>query len=52
MKVKIEVTVDVDVEAWALEYGIEEIEVRKDVKEYFQIGAIQMLESLDLHNKD
>ena len=33
MKVKIEFTVDVDVDAWATEFGVEPARVREDVKE-------------------
>lgn len=34
MKVKIEMTVEVDVERWANEYGVESRDVREDVKSY------------------
>ncbi|MGP4013691.1 hypothetical protein [Streptomyces sp. 4N124] len=34
MKVRITITVNVDADAWALEYGIDPPEVRADVKEY------------------
>lgn len=34
MKVRVEVTVELDAEAWAEEYGIDESEVREDFKEY------------------
>ncbi len=33
VKVKIEFTVDVDVDAWATEFGVEPARVREDVKE-------------------
>ena len=34
MKVKIEVTIDVDVDGWAAEYGCETAAVRADVKRW------------------
>lgn len=34
MKVRVEMTLDIDAEAWALEYGVSPSEVREDVKEY------------------
>lgn len=34
MKVRVNVTVELDAEAWAEEYGIDESEVRKDFQEY------------------
>jgi hypothetical protein len=34
MKVRVEVTVEVDAEAWAYEYGLEESEVREDFKNH------------------
>ncbi|MFF0743001.1 hypothetical protein ACFYVL_21640 [Streptomyces sp. NPDC004111] len=34
MKVRITITVDVDAEAWALDYGLDLKDVRSDVKEY------------------
>jgi hypothetical protein len=36
MKIKLDIeTVDVDVESWALEYGIPVKDVRDDVRDYF-----------------
>lgn len=40
MKVRIAVTVDVDPEAWAEEYGIESSGVREDLKTWV-VNAIQ-----------
>lgn len=34
MKVKVQVTIDVDAEAWAEEYGIDKADVRTDVKRW------------------
>lgn len=36
MKVRIEITLDVDEEGWASSYSISEEEVRGDVKEYIE----------------
>lgn len=35
MKVKVEITLDVDIESWMLNYGVDRNEVREDVKLYF-----------------
>jgi len=43
MKIKIDFTVEVDQEAWALEYGIPPAEVRRDVRQYIEDGARQFL---------
>ncbi|MFD7164908.1 hypothetical protein [Streptomyces violascens] len=34
MKVRITITLDVDAEAWAHEYGLDRRDVREDVKDY------------------
>ncbi|WP_159030304.1 hypothetical protein [Streptomyces sp. CB01201] len=34
MKVRITITMDVDAEAWAFDYGLDRRDVRDDVKDY------------------
>lgn len=34
MKVRITITVDVDADTWAFEYGVDRKDVRADVKDY------------------
>ena len=46
MKVKIEFTVDINLPAWCENYGIDPNEVRNDVKQYVQYGAIEQLDSV------
>jgi hypothetical protein len=41
VKVRIEMTVEVDVGAWALEYGIEPGDVREDVRNYIINGVAE-----------
>jgi hypothetical protein len=50
MKVQIKVTVEVDAQQWADEYGCEREEVREDVKTYFayQIQAAPAIEDAGL----
>jgi hypothetical protein len=48
MKVRISFTLDVDDEAWAVEYGIDKSEVRKDVQTYVEYGVQADLDSRDL----
>lgn len=36
MKIKLEITLDVDVEGWTSAYNIEPSEIRTDVKEYME----------------
>ena len=44
MKIKIEFTVDVDVDAWDLNYGTNRNEVRDDVKGYIKNIALSQLD--------
>ena len=46
MKIRIVQTVDVDPEAWALDFGIEQKGVREDVKTYFAGWMQQQVEAL------
>lgn len=48
MKVAVNVTVEVDAEAWATEFGVERDEVRADVKVYMQGLCEQQVETLGL----
>lgn len=49
MKIRIPAcTVEVDAEAWALEYGIEKSEVREDVINYFTSFAAMQIDYLGL----
>ena len=51
MKIKVTVTLDVDPEAWVLNYGIERAEVRDDVKTYFEHVCREQLIAIDCENK-
>ena len=44
MKIKIEFTVDVDPDAWELNYGTNRNEVRDDVKGYIRNIALRQLD--------
>lgn len=46
MKVRIEFTVDIDVDAWMLDYGIDRGEVNADVKKYVKYGVMEHLAGL------
>ena len=46
MKIKIEFTIDIDADAYAHEYGIENSEVRNDVKSQVTDNAICLFQSL------
>ncbi len=48
MKIKIVQVVDVDPESWALEFGINEKDVRKDVKAYFANWCQDQVQFLSL----
>ena len=48
MKIKINFTVDVDVDAWCLAYGVEPSEVREDVRCYIEFGTHDQFDGLDL----
>jgi hypothetical protein len=48
MKVRINFTVDIDVETWCLEYGIKPSEVREDVKCYVEYGTHSTFDGLGL----
>lgn len=43
MKVKIEYTVDIDVDAWILNFGLDKSQVREDVKEHARQSYIEYL---------
>jgi len=45
MKIKIEFTIDIDADAYAHEYGIENSEVRQDVKAQVEDNAICLFQS-------
>ena len=51
MRVLVKVVLDVDPEAWALEYGIERSEVRGDVQTYFADFCRGQLEHVGLQTK-
>lgn len=44
-------TVEVDVEGWALSFGIDKKDVRNDVKAYFEGWFAQQIETLGLGPK-
>tara|TARA_A100000172_G_scaffold80712_1_gene71067 strand:+ start:3640 stop:3804 length:165 start_codon:yes stop_codon:yes gene_type:complete len=46
MKIKIEFTVDIDVDEWVLRYGTEHNEIRKDVKGKVREGVYEHFDSL------
>tara|TARA_R110000787_G_scaffold219066_1_gene327798 strand:+ start:1971 stop:2132 length:162 start_codon:yes stop_codon:yes gene_type:complete len=48
MKIKIETTVNIDVESWCLNYGTEPGDVRDDVKGYVEHIIQSQLESVDV----
>lgn len=48
MKVRIVQVVEVDPKAWAKEYGLDEKEVRQDVKAYFGWQAQAIVDDLGL----
>ena len=51
MKVKIEFSVDIDVDAWCENYGMRKKDVRDDVKEYVQYGALEQLAHVGVLNQ-
>lgn len=46
MKVRISFSVDIDPEAWILNYGCDPKDVREDVKSYVAYGVQDQLESI------
>lgn len=48
MKVRVSFTVDIDVDEWMANYGIERDDVRADVQTYVQNGVIEHLRGLGL----
>jgi hypothetical protein len=46
VKVRVVLDLDIDPDAWMLEYGVERAEVRKDVQEYVANGTRDHLSSL------
>jgi hypothetical protein len=48
MKVRIDLTVDIDVDAWMLNYGVEKEDVRADVQESAASMVVQQLDGLEL----
>ena len=51
MKIKVTFTLDVDPEAWALEYGIPKKEIRADVQSYFEYTAREQLLKIGCDNE-
>lgn len=41
-------TVEVDVEAWAIAYGVDEAKVREDVKAYFRTWCAEQVAALGM----
>lgn len=52
MKISVTQTVEVDPAKWALEYGVEKSEVRKDVKEYFANYCQDQVNLLELNETE
>lgn len=48
MKVRIQVTIDVNPEDWAVEFGLDRGDVRSDVQTYFDLLIHEHLEALGL----
>ena len=48
MKVKINFTVDIDKEAWIIEYGTEPSKVREDVKAFAEYSIHQHLDEIGM----
>lgn len=49
MKVKVSVTLDIDAEAWAQDFGIDKKDVRKDVQVYFEQTCQDQLTRIGLY---
>ncbi len=52
IKVKIEFTVEVDVESWCLNFEVEPKDVRRDVKNHVHQGILQDLVHYQGHDRD
>lgn len=52
MKVRIEMTVEIDAEAWVAEYGIERSQVRADVQAYVRNNVIEHLREVGMLRPD
>lgn len=50
MKVRFEITLDIDADAWASEYGLSRDEVREDVRAYLTSGVTDWLGQQGLLN--
>ncbi|WIF20520.1 DNA binding protein [Rhodococcus phage Jflix2] len=51
MKVKVEVTVDIDPESWTMNYGVEgTAAIREDVKQYCRNTIIEQLQLVEVWN--
>lgn len=48
MRVRVEVTLDVDAEAWCSEYGVERADVRTDVKSHAEQSLLAHFDDLGL----
>lgn len=48
MRVQVKVTLDIDVDAWMLEYGCDRDEVRRDVQQHTAESIRQHLDALGL----
>lgn len=47
MKIKVELTVDIDPEAWTLNYGVEGAkEIREDVRAYVEGAVVEQLRAV------
>jgi hypothetical protein len=46
MKIKVTFTLDVDPASWQENYGTDPKDIRKDVQNYFSVGADMQLESI------
>ena len=51
MKVKVSFTVDIDPEAWALNYGIKNAEIREDVKRFAEDAVLDQFQACGLLRK-
>ena len=50
MKIKVDVTLDIDAKAWADEYGLDHQDVRADVKQYVELLVREQILTLGLLN--
>jgi len=52
MKIKIEFTVDVDPDAWELNYGTPRSELREAVRSYVRYGVLEQFDGLGVASKE